>query len=301
MRTSARSWTLPCLREDMTTERRGKPPHNVQVLQRWVGERAKATGVAQQRLQRWISFMVVAAVLDSIRDEDDDPVFALKGGVAVELRLGPEAGRPRTTTSPTANAPATCSTASTRRSRMRTATSRSPAPSPSRSVTPAHSGSTSSSPTAAVPGAPCSLRWPRPRATRAWRSTECPRSRWARSAWKGQPTWPASPFATRSRRSCTPARRSTPTGRTNDRFRDLCDVLLLRDLIGDQDLVRVRDACIEIFALRAKHSWPPTVTIFAGWAEQYAALAEEIDFEIRDVDEAAIAIQALIAEIDAGA
>lgn len=32
--------------------------------------------------------MVVAAVLDSIRDEDNDSVFALKGGVAMELRLG---------------------------------------------------------------------------------------------------------------------------------------------------------------------------------------------------------------------
>jgi hypothetical protein len=88
-------------------------------------------------------------------------------------------------------------------------------------------------------------------------------------------------------------------GRANDRFRDLCDVLLLRDLVDDTDLVHVRDACTEIFTLRAKHNWPPTVTVFPGWAEQYAALAETIDFEIRDVDDAAGAVQALIAEIDA--
>src|SRR3954447_14114214 len=94
---------------------RGKPPHNVQVLQRWVGEHAKATGVAQQRLQRWISFMVVAAALERVRDEDDDPVFALKGGVAMELRLGPRHARPRTTTPRSASAAATSSIESTRR------------------------------------------------------------------------------------------------------------------------------------------------------------------------------------------
>jgi hypothetical protein len=31
--------------------------------------------------------MVVAAVLDRVRDEDDEPIFLLKGGVAMELRL----------------------------------------------------------------------------------------------------------------------------------------------------------------------------------------------------------------------
>jgi hypothetical protein len=34
---------------------RGKPPHNVNVLLRWVSEHAKATDVGRNRLQRWIS------------------------------------------------------------------------------------------------------------------------------------------------------------------------------------------------------------------------------------------------------
>jgi hypothetical protein len=66
----------------------GKPPHNVNVLMRWVNEHAKATDVGRNRLQHWISYMIVAPALDRVRDEDDDPVFALKGGVAMELRLG---------------------------------------------------------------------------------------------------------------------------------------------------------------------------------------------------------------------
>lgn len=60
-----------------------KPPHNVQVLQRWVGELAREQGIAPGRVQRWISFMVVAAMLDHARDENEDPVFVLKGGTAI--------------------------------------------------------------------------------------------------------------------------------------------------------------------------------------------------------------------------
>ena len=65
-----------------------KPPHNVQVLQRWVGELARQDGIAPARLQRWISFMVVAGLLEHARDETRDPLFVLKGGAAMELRLG---------------------------------------------------------------------------------------------------------------------------------------------------------------------------------------------------------------------
>lgn len=70
----------------MTAARR--QPHNVRVLQRWVGELAREQGLAPARVQRWISFMVVAAMLDHARDENEDPLFVLKGGAAMELRLG---------------------------------------------------------------------------------------------------------------------------------------------------------------------------------------------------------------------
>lgn len=70
----------------MTTAR--KPPHSVRVLQQWVGDLARDQGIAPGRVQRWISFMVVAAMLDHARDENEDPMFLLKGGAAMELRLG---------------------------------------------------------------------------------------------------------------------------------------------------------------------------------------------------------------------
>jgi len=67
---------------------RRQPPHNVRVLQRWLTEVEAGTGVAVARQQRWVSFMVVAAMLDQVRDEHDQPMFLLKDGVALELRLG---------------------------------------------------------------------------------------------------------------------------------------------------------------------------------------------------------------------
>ncbi len=42
-------------------------------------------------------------------------------------------------------------------------------------------------------------------------------------------------------------------GPANARFRDLIDVLLLRELLTVDDLPRIRAACIETFALHGKH------------------------------------------------
>jgi len=59
-------------------------------------------------------------------------------------------------------------------------------------------------------------------------------------------------------------------GRENDRFRDLIDLQLLRDLVEDGGLTSVREACTEIFALRDKHAWPPKVTVYLSWAAGFA-------------------------------
>lgn len=88
-------------------------------------------------------------------------------------------------------------------------------------------------------------------------------------------------------------------GPANARFRDLIDVLLLRELLMPDDLSRVRVACIEIFALRDKHAWPPTLTTPSAWSAPYADLATEMAFPLVAVDDAANAVRYLIDEIDA--
>lgn len=65
-----------------------KPPFNVSVLERWLNEASQQTGIAAGRLRRWLGFMIVAAMLDQARHADDgEPLFLVKGGVAMELRV----------------------------------------------------------------------------------------------------------------------------------------------------------------------------------------------------------------------
>lgn len=86
-----------------------------------------------------------------------------------------------------------------------------------------------------------------------------------------------------------------PTGeRVNDRFRDLIDLLLLWGLVPEDQRPAVREACEEIFALRAGHAWPPQVTVFEAWPDQYRALAEELHFTISDVTAAAQGVREMI-------
>lgn len=67
---------------------KNKPPFNVSVLERWLGEASQQTGIAASRLRRCLGFMIVAAMLDSARHDDDgEPLFLVKGGVAMELRV----------------------------------------------------------------------------------------------------------------------------------------------------------------------------------------------------------------------
>jgi hypothetical protein len=85
--------------------------------------------------------------------------------------------------------------------------------------------------------------------------------------------------------------------RDNDRFRDLIDLLLLADL--EPDLARVREACLDIFASREKHAWPPALTVEPSWPAQYGALASEQEFPVDDVNDAVRLVRELIDQIDA--
>ncbi len=85
----------------------------------------------------------------------------------------------------------------------------------------------------------------------------------------------------------------------NERFRDLIDLIICCELVTD--LGAVREACIDTFEARELHPWPPTLQVPDSWAEPYTALAEEMDFPVTDVSVAAAQVRELIGEIDAGA
>jgi hypothetical protein len=91
------------------------------------------------------------------------------------------------------------------------------------------------------------------------------------------------------------------THRENDRFRDLIDLVLLAELVEDDAWPAVRAACLEVFALRARHPWPPRVAVLPGWPDPYAIMAGQTRFPIEDVYEAAAEVAALVERIDVAA
>jgi hypothetical protein len=88
-----------------------------------------------------------------------------------------------------------------------------------------------------------------------------------------------------------------PEDRENDRARDLVDLQLLEDLADD--LGPVRAACVEVFAERAKQAWPPILAVQRGWGALYERVARDLDFSVTDVEEATAHVRAFIAAIEA--
>lgn len=86
-----------------------------------------------------------------------------------------------------------------------------------------------------------------------------------------------------------------PDGRENPRFRDLVDLQLLEAL--DPDLSKVREAFEQVFAVRCVQSWPPRLTVQPSWPERYEALASDLEMALTDVDAAADTIRAFIERV----
>lgn len=89
--------------------------------------------------------------------------------------------------------------------------------------------------------------------------------------------------------------RPMPDGRANDRFRDLVDLLLLRQFV--QDHAAVAAACAEVFARRGTHPWPPAIHSPDEWRQPFARMADETGLPIREIDTAVAEIGAWVAQI----
>ncbi len=70
------------------------PPPSVGKLDKYVLAYANAHAVATGRVRHWISFMMLSGALDAASTSPNGPRFIVKGGVALELRLP---GRARAT------------------------------------------------------------------------------------------------------------------------------------------------------------------------------------------------------------
>jgi hypothetical protein len=75
------------------------------------------------------------------------------------------------------------------------------------------------------------------------------------------------------------------SGRPNERFRDLWDLWVLRELVPPS--AELREVCEETFRIRAKHPWPPQVMVHDHWVQPFAVLAEQEGLSVPDAQKAA--------------
>ncbi|MCZ7532372.1 MAG: hypothetical protein M5U23_03005 [Acidimicrobiia bacterium] len=76
------------------------------------------------------------------------------------------------------------------------------------------------------------------------------------------------------------------------------DLVLIEDLSPDLSLVRVRQACLDVFTHRETHPWPPVVAAQSTWLGLWANLVDDTGFYIADLGVAIARVNSLIGEID---
>ena len=279
-----------------------KPPATSRILDRWISDKARADGVAVDRARRSLSFMVVSAALSQLIDEAGVPLFMLKGGVAMELRFGLRARASK-------DYDTAFRQEMTHLEVVLDAAQRHPVGKFVVSAGPARP----IGPTGAL-RILLTIRY----GTQPWGKVTLEVSAIEGGAGRAEeidyrkPSPAFSMFGieeTQTDVPCLPVRWQMAQKlhacteilghKENARFWDLFDLLLLEELVADDAWGDLRAACEEVFSLRGKHSWPPTVTVSPGWLAPYADLAEKAEFPITDVHAAADAVTAIIARIAA--
>lgn len=263
-------------------------------LERLINKYGELTNVPPPRVRRWISTMVLLGALERV-SEQESPRFLLKGGIAMELRLGVQARATKDIDITFVGDPDVLEEIL------------------DEALAEEYSGFSFRHEEIQTVGK-TSYRWTLIRLT------------FARKGWATVKVEIAPPELTSLESEAVPAISiddfglegpktvtclsvryqiaqkihavtEQPEHRENDRFRDLIDLLLLRDLVDNLQPVRV--ACVEIFEARDMHAWPPEFVVPDSWTEPYRALAQETGFDIEDVYEAAEEVRASIAAIDA--
>ena len=286
----------------MTPARRG-PAGHITGLNRWLDEWAKETGVASGRLRRRVGVIAVAAMLDSCRDADGGHLFHFKGGSALELRFG---DRARTSKDLDAVFRGLMSEAQSviggalaagwsgftgRVTKVEEITTATRTVKPLRITTklrylakdfctlpleiaPPEGAMGSPDAVTIMPMAEVGLEPPT--------SVPCLSLRYQ---------------IAQKLHACT---EQLTDGKPNPRARDVADLLLIRELAGDDlDLADVRAACVDIFDVRDLHPWPPALVPAEEWPALWAKLVEDENFPVRDLDEAVEQVRAFITDIDA--
>lgn len=277
--------------------RRRSPPSSARVLTQWVDTYARERGLPPKRVRDWISYMILGSQLECASASAEGPRFTIKGAVAIEMRL-PDKARATKDIDLVVEDPADKELTAALRDALKGG----------------YQGFTFR-----VKGEPHVLPNESVRVDvaleyrgRGWGTIQVDLSAREGDRTEVELVEPLDlePFGleTPDALPCLSLRyhiaqkihaMTEPPpdeGTSNERFRDLVDLLLMKQLTSD--LAGVRPACVEVFAIRATHDWPRVLDPPAFWEEPFAALAEEVELPVRRLDDAVREAQAFIDAIE---
>ena len=274
-----------------------EPPTSVRVLTKLVDTYARERGLAPKRVRDWISYMIVCGRLEGAGAVADGPRFTIKGAVAIEMRLPSTARATKDIDLVIDNLPDADLTVALRNAlegdyqsfAFRVKGEPYIMPNNSVRVDVALDYRGRSWGTVQVDLSP-----------REGESTEVELVEALALEPFGLTTPGALPclalryhIAQKIHAMTEPPRdEDTP----NERFRDLVDLLLIRELTSD--LAGVRAACVEVFRIRGTHGWPPLLDPPAFWQEPFTKLAQEVSLPGASLEDAVREAQTFIEAID---
>jgi hypothetical protein len=274
-----------------------EPPRRFNVLQQLAGQYARHIGTAPIRVQRWISFMILCAVLERLRTPSGKPAFVIKGGVTLELRLGLRARATKDIDAVYQGQADNLLDSLDEALRE-----------PYENFTVARDGEPEDIGKAVRISIKLQYKG------RAWGTVpleissvegseidpeSVPAISLADFGLDGPETIACLPLNLQIAQKIHAMTEPSGEGRRpNDRFRDAADLYVLRAMVTDMASLRV--ACEQVFDIRNAHPWPPAIIIPDHWPDEFARLAEELGLSERDIHVVAQELEEFIATIGKG-
>ena len=274
-------------------------PRSAGVLARYTRAYAKELGVSEGRLRAWISYMILAGLLEQSRETSDGYRFTLKGGVALELRLKDRARATKDIDlvlhhdeADLARALERAVDASARGGYQGFNFRRKGEP-------------------LVLANRTISVEFAVTYEGGAWTSiiVDVARAEPGEGEIELLPAVPlqeATGITGPTELACLSLRMhvaqklhgmTLPPRRAkrNERFKYLVDVLLMEPLVTDY--AGLRQACESVFRTRGTHDWPPVLELPSHWAEPFAALARDLDLPVHEGHEAMERVRAFVERI----
>jgi len=280
-------------------KRPGGPPPSAGVLARYARAYAKELGVSEARVRAWISYMILAGILEQVGESADAYQFTVKGGVALELRLKDRARATKDIDLVLHHDEADLARALEHAVDVG-----------ARGGYQGFRFRRKSEPLV-LENRTISVEFAVTYEGGAWTSIIVDVAR--AEPGEGEielisavPLQEAVGIIGPTELACLPLRMHVAQkfhgmtlpprpGKRNERFKDLVDILLMEALVTDY--AGLREACESVFRTRDTHTWPPVLELPSHWAEPFAALARELNLPVIDGHQAMARVRAFVDRI----